>query len=60
MREVSFFVGIDDEILKEVEQLRRKMICIVQKQGFTSERVITISQQIDYLLNKYNRNKQNK
>lgn len=46
-----------NEILKQIEYLREKMTEIVQEQGFTSERAITISQQIDCLLNKYNKRK---
>lgn len=53
-------MDVDDHILKEIEYLRKKMTGVVERQGFTSERVIMISQQIDYLLNKYNKNKQNK
>lgn len=48
------------EILKQIEQLRIQMLSVVHDQGFTSERTLTISQEIDQLLNQYNKNNQKK
>lgn len=47
----------NDEILKQIEQLRVKMTEVVNKQGLTSKEALAISQEIDILLNKYNRQK---
>lgn len=45
----------NDKVLKQIERLKQKMTKVVQQEGFTSEEALKISQQIDCLLNKYNR-----
>ncbi|HLR15100.1 MAG TPA: aspartyl-phosphate phosphatase Spo0E family protein [Bacillota bacterium] len=44
---------MDDSILLEIEKCRQKMILSSEKNTFTSEEVIKISQKLDDLLNKH-------
>lgn len=49
-----------DKLLERIEFLRHKMTDVAMKEGFTSVNSITISQELDRLLNLFNEVKQNK
>lgn len=51
---------LNDEILERIEQLREKMTKVVREQGLASNDALQISQEIDTLLNKYNRKNEEK
>ncbi|GEL76055.1 aspartyl-phosphate phosphatase Spo0E family protein [Tenuibacillus multivorans] len=42
-----------NQLQKEIEQLRIKMVKTANKHGYTSQESIRISQELDYLLNVY-------
>jgi hypothetical protein len=42
---------VNDDIYKRIEKLREKMISIGMAKGLTSEETITLSQELDNLLN---------
>lgn len=44
---------MDDSLLLEIEKCRQRMIMSSEKNTFTSEEVIEISQKLDHLLNKH-------
>ncbi|WP_010096838.1 aspartyl-phosphate phosphatase Spo0E family protein [Ornithinibacillus scapharcae] len=47
-----------DKLLEEIEKLRMKMSSIAMKQGITSLESIAMSQELDRLLNIYEKSKQ--
>ncbi|HLR80161.1 MAG TPA: aspartyl-phosphate phosphatase Spo0E family protein [Bacillota bacterium] len=47
-----------DKLLKRIEYLRNKMTDVAMEKGFTSPESITLSQELDKLLNLYESMKQ--
>ncbi|EIJ81709.1 hypothetical protein PB1_02180 [Bacillus methanolicus PB1] len=45
----------EQRMMKEIQHKREKMIDFAQKHGLTSERTIRCSQELDMLLNEYQR-----
>jgi hypothetical protein len=47
----SFFKVANDDLIKQIEILRQKMILVGMSKGFTNLETIKISQELDALLN---------
>jgi len=43
-------------ILNKIEELRKKLVQVVTDKGYTNEETVKVSQQLDQLLNIYNKN----
>jgi hypothetical protein len=49
-----------DQLLAQIEQLRKKMIQVALENGFTNKDSIAISQELDKLLTRYQNKVKNK
>ncbi|QTM99251.1 Spo0E family sporulation regulatory protein-aspartic acid phosphatase [Sediminibacillus dalangtanensis] len=47
-------------LLEKIEYLRNKMTKVALRKGFTSNESISLSQELDHLLNTYEKSKNNK
>ncbi|WP_081704527.1 MULTISPECIES: aspartyl-phosphate phosphatase Spo0E family protein [Sediminibacillus] len=47
-------------LLEKIEYLRNKMTSVALRKGFTSNESISLSQELDHLLNTYEKSKKNK
>jgi len=45
----------ENPILNKIEELRSKLVQVVSDKGYTNEETIKVSQQLDQLLNVYNK-----
>jgi len=43
-------------ILNKIEELRKRLVQVVSDKGYTNEEAVRVSQQLDHLLNIYNKN----
>jgi len=46
-----------EKLLEHIEVLRNKMMTVAIEKGFTSKESIKLSQELDRMLNRYNRKK---